>query len=699
MTICPKCAQDNPAVARFCLACGGGLAADTSWPREERRIVTVIFVDLVEFTSRAERLDPEDVQGILAPYHERVRSEIESFGGVVEKFIGDAVVGVFGAPIAFGDDPERAVRAALAVRDGIKESNANDRTLQLHVRMALNTGEALVTLGARPERGEAMVAGDVINTASRLQQAAPTGGIVVGGETYRCTREGIRYEPMEAVVAKGKSAPVEAWLAIEPVRASSERGHGASPLIGRATELDLLRGIWDRVIAGNTPHLVTVFGPAGVGKTRLGSEFTRFVSDMGGRAVRGRCLPYRESSAYGGFAVQVKQLAGIFESDPVDVGMQKLRTIVQTLGAVDADVVARNLGIILGLDPDSSVTDRETLFFSVRCFIEAVARDQPTLLVFEDIHWADSSLLDLIELLAARLHELPIVLLTLSRPELLDRRPGWAGGLPAYTALQLQPLAEADAFGMATGLLEGLDEDQRGKRAAELALRAEGNPLFIEQLAAVVSERSTDPAGPLPTTIRGIVTARLDALPPDERSVLLDAAVVGRVFWRGALVESAGDQARLSELLSALEQRDLIRRETVSAIEGDPQFVFKHVLIRDTAYEMLPRAHRRRRHAEVATFLEGQTDEFGEAAAQLARHWREAGRDERAVQYFTLAAEHAGRGWAKELAVTLYREALQLVPESDPELRRELRRRLTVAYQSGFHLVDLPVIQRPPTAD
>jgi class 3 adenylate cyclase len=661
--------------------------------------VTVIFVDLVEFTSRAERLDPEDVRGILGPYHERVRLEIESFGGVVEKFIGDAVVGVFGAPIAFGDDPERAVRAALTIRDGINETNADDRTLQLHVRMALNTGEALVTLGARPERGEAMVAGDVINTASRLQQAAPTGGIVVGGETYRCTREGIRYEPLEAVAAKGKSAPVEAWLAIEPGRPASGRGHAASPLIGRSRELDLLRGVWDRVLDGNTPHLVTVFGPAGVGKTRLGSEFTRVVSEMGGRAVRGRCLPYRESSAYGAFAVQVKQLAGIFESDPVDLGLQKLRTIVETLGAVDADVVSRNLGIILGLDPDSLVADRETLFFSVRCFIEAVARDKPTLLVFEDIHWADSSLLDLIELLAVRLHELPIVLLTLSRPELLDQRPGWAGGLPAYISLQLQPLADADAFEMATGLLAGLDDDHRRRRAAELALRAEGNPLFIEQLTAVVSERSTEPAGPLPTTIRGIVTARLDALPPGERSVLLDAAVVGRVFWRGALVESADDPERLSELLSALEQRDLIRRETVSAIEGDPQFVFKHVLIRDTAYEMLPRAHRRQRHADVATFLEGQTDEFGEAAVQLARHWREAGRDERAVQYFTLAAEHAGRGWAKELAVTLYREALQLVPESDPELRRELRRRLTVAYQSGYHLVDLPVTQRPRGAD
>ena len=214
-----------------------------------------------------------------------------------------------------------------------------------------------------------------------------------------------------------------------------------------------------------------------------------------------------------------------------------------------------------------------------------------------------------------------------------------------------------------------------------------------------MSEQSTGPAGPLPTTIRGIVTARLDALPAAERSLLLDAAVVGKVFWRGALLEAAVDQERLSDLLSALEQRDLIRRETVSAIESDQQFAFKHVLIRDVAYEMLPRAHRRQRHAQVATFLEQQTDEFGEAAAQLARHWREAGRGGRAVQYFTLAAEHAGRGWAKERAVTLYREALELVPESDPELRRELRRRLGVAYWSGFHVPDLPVTQRPPAAD
>ncbi|MDX6551857.1 MAG: hypothetical protein QOH74_345, partial [Gaiellales bacterium] len=239
----------------------------------------------------------------------------------------------------------------------------------------------------------------------------------------------------------------------------------------------------------------------------------------------------------------------------------------------------------------------------------------------------------------------------------------------------------------------------RHQRAAELALRAEGNPLFIEQLTAVVSERPAEPASLLPTTIRGIVTARLDALPPAERSVLLDAAVVGKVFWRGALVDAAQDAGLLSEHLGALERRDLIRRETVSAIEGDQQYAFKHVLIRDVAYEMLPRAHRQERHAQVATFIEQQTDEFGEAAAQLARHWREAGRGERAVQYFTLAAEHAGRGWAKDLAVRLYREALELVPESDPDLRRELRRRLGVAFQSDFHVPDVPVGQRPHPAD
>jgi class 3 adenylate cyclase len=452
--ICPSCGQENPDNARFCLACGKELAPDTAPRREERRVVSVIFVDLVGFTERSEKLDPEDVQAILAPYHDCVRREIESFGGLVEKFVGDAVVGLFGAPTAFGDDAERAARAALAVREAVRELNDCTPGLKLQLRIAVNTGEALVTVDARPELGEAMVAGDVVNTASRLQSAAPTNGIVVGGETRRLTRDAIVYEPTEPVIAKGKAAPVEAWLAVEAAIPIGERGGARAPLVGRVRELEQLRGIWERTSAERKPHLVTVLGQPGVGKTRLATEFGSAVEQLGGRTISGRSLPYRESSAYFAFAIQVKQLCGIFESDPVDVALEKLRGRVEALvGPGHAKEVSDHLAILLGLDPEGSVSDRETLFFSVRVFIEAVARDRPTVLVFEDIHWADSSLLDLVELLAARLRDLPILLLALARPDLLEARPTWGGGLPAYSALPLEPLSPQEARELAGHLL------------------------------------------------------------------------------------------------------------------------------------------------------------------------------------------------------------------------------------------------------
>jgi class 3 adenylate cyclase len=686
---CAACGQENPAIARFCLACGEPFADSVSTAHEERRVVSVIFVDLVGFTARAERLDPEDVRAILTPYHECVRREIESFSGVVEKFIGDAVMGVFGAPIAYGDDAERAVRAALVVRDSVAAMNAADPRLDLQIRVAVNTGEALTSLNARPGLGESMVVGDVVNTASRLQQAAPVNGIVVGEETYLATRASIVYEPAPAVVAKGKAAPLSVWLALHASTPSGERTPSEASLVGRTRELQVLRGIWDSVATERTPHLITILGPAGVGKTRIGQEFARIVEEAGGLTVRGRSLPYRESSAYGAFAAQVKLLCEIFASDSTDVAAVKLRETMKTLlPEAQAIDIADHLGLVIGLDRDSAVADRETLFFSVRCFIEAVARDRPMAFIFEDIHWADRNLLDLIELLAARLHDLPILMLTLARPELLDARPGWGGGLLAYSALPLGPLNEVDAAQLASQRLVAVDGAQ-AERAINIATVAGGNPLFIEQLAATLVETASGAGETLPNTVRGIVAARLDALPPKERSVLLDAAVVGKVFWRGALERMASEPDGLADALAALERRDLIRRETVSIIERDHQYMFNHVLIRDVAYDLLSRAAREQRHGQTAAFFEDATADVGEASGALARHWRAAGKHERAIEHFVTAAEQAERGWAKDHAVMLYREALELVPEEDAERRTVLRRRLAVASQALFHVPDV----------
>ena len=689
MIACGNCGQENPDVARFCLACGTELSTEPAG-QDERRIVSIVFVDLVGFTSRAENLDPEDVQAILVPYHEHVRRELESFGGTVEKFIGDAIMAVFGAPTAYGDDAERAVRGALAVRDSTQELDARELHLDLQLRIAVNTGEALVALGARMAHGESMVAGDVVNTASRLQSAAPVNGVIVGAETYAATRDAIEYEPTDAVQAKGKSLPVAAWVALRPKRAAGERQHSGE-LVGRGRELDMLRGIWEQVSGERVPHLVTVIGPAGIGKTRLTQEFEGMVAELGGRTVHGRSLPYRESSAYFAFAMQVKQLCGIFNSDPPDVALAKLREHVANLpSGVDAGTVARHLAILLGLDSEGTVDDREELFFSVRCFIESVARDRPTLLVFEDIHWSDRSLLDLIELLAARLRDLPIMLLSLARPELLDSRAAWGGGLPAYSALPLHPLSAEDSQKLAGLRLQSLSSEA----AARLADTAEGNPLFIEQLAATMAEASTSDAS-LPTTVRGIVAARLDALPASERSLLLDAAVVGKTFWRGAIERIVGERDGLPDLLGALEGRDLVVRETRSIIEGEQQYSFKHVLIREVAYELLPRARRQERHAAVARFFEDSTAELGEITTALARHWRDAGEPVKAVDYFVRAGEQAELGWAKDQAAILYREALDLVPEDDGgERLAMLRRRVALARAAALHIPDARQLMR-----
>ena len=692
MATCASCGQENPDIARFCLACGLPLADARGSAREERRLVSVLFVDMVGFTARVERLDPEDVHDLLRPYYDAVRREIESFGGVVEKFIGDAVVGVFGAPVAFGDDAERAVRAALAVRDSIAAMDEADPQLDLKVRIAVNTGEALVMVDARPALGEAMVTGDVVNTAARLQTAAPVGGVLAGEETYRATRDAILYSPAAPVDARGKEEPVTAWLALRPERMPGARPVGG-PLIGRRPELDVLLGAWERVAAERSPHLVTVIGPAGVGKTRLAVEFSAKVRERGGRPVRGRVLPYRESTAYSALTFQLKQLCGIFETDSVDAALKKLDTVVSALlPRAECEQVAKHLAIVLGLDPESTITDRESLFSSIRTFIEAVAADRPMMLVFEDLHWADEALLELVSLMAARLRDVPVLLLVLARPELFDVRPEWGGGLLAHTALPLRPLEAAAATELATHRLsDGGVTDL--ERAADLAAIADGNPLFIEQLAAALAE-SGGGGAPMPTTIRGIIAARLDSLPMAERTVLLNASVAGRVFWRGALERMSPDPGALGAALAALERRELITRQKVSAFEGHEQYTFRHVLVRDVAYELLPRVTRRERHREAALFFEEVGGESGEVVAALAHHWRDAGDAAKAVDYLVGAAEVAEHGWAKERAAALYREALSLVPDADGDRRRELTRRIALAETATYHVPDARLLGR-----
>ncbi|MBA2461984.1 MAG: AAA family ATPase [Actinobacteria bacterium] len=568
MLTCPSCGQDNPEIARFCHACGAALSCEPPGRGEERRDVTVLFVDLVGFTSRAETLDPEDVRAILDRYHVRVRDEIERFGGIVEKFVGDAVMAVFGAPVAYGDDPERAVRAALAVRQALADLNASDPDLDLQARIAVNTGEAVVALAARPGHGEAMVAGDVVNTAARLQVSAPVNGIVVGEETYRSTRGAIEYEPGEPVTARGKERPVPVWFARAATTPAGERMLSPVPMVGRQREVDLLRGTWERVVGERRAHLVTIFGPPGIGKSRLAWEFGELVTDLGGWTLRGRSTPYGASSPYAAFAAHLKQVARIFDSDPAPVAAEKLHaSVADLIGATEAAEVASHLASLAAIRIGTEAPDRQTLFLAARRLIEQVAARRPTLLVFEDLHWADGSMLDLLDELAARLHGAPVFLLAVARPDLLTERPAWGGGLPAYTALPLEPLRGEDAQELAERLLGNRDLEG----ISRLLEISEGNPLFIEELAASLAERSGEAAQELPTSIRAIIASRLDALPAPERSLLLDAAVVGRVFWDGAL-SPMGEDRDVWRLLGSLERRDLIRRESVSRLQGQEQF-------------------------------------------------------------------------------------------------------------------------------
>jgi class 3 adenylate cyclase/tetratricopeptide (TPR) repeat protein len=668
MATCPACGETNPDHARFCLKCGTELSQPLQ-TSQERKLVSVLFVDLVGFTSRSDQADPEDVRDTLQAYHAHVKQQIEQYGGTVEKFIGDAVMAVFGAPTAHGDDAERAVRAGLRVLEAIEDLNREQPGLDLAARGAVNTGEAVVAIGSGPPSGEALAMGDVVNTASRLQTAAPTGRLIVGDETYHATRTVIRYEPLAAIAAKGKREPVAAWLAVAPIGGPADRPVTTSPLVGRHREMALLESIWERAVGERRPHLVAVIGPPGIGKSRLAREIAGRIDERGGRAIRGRCLPYDTRAVYGAFSQQVRQVAGIFEHDPPGTARQKLAGAVAAL-VTEPEVpeLTRYLSLLLGLGLDDPVDERILLFFAARRFIERLALERPTLFVFEDIHWADSGELDLLGYIGSMVRETPALFLALARPELLDKREGWGSGLTAMTTISLEPLSPSDSSIIATHVLAGAQPS--GPAVDRLVELAEGNPLFVEELTASLLE-GADRGAELPTTVKAAIASRLDALPPGPRALLLDASVIGRTFWSGAL-HTLGGAYSIDEALATLEARDLIRREPLSQVRGDTEFTFKHMLIRDVAYATLPRVARRERHAAVARYIEETGPEQAKDLARLlAYHWREAGEPAKAIDYLLLAAERAQTAWAENEAMDLFQRALELA--EDEGLRTRIR--------------------------
>jgi class 3 adenylate cyclase/tetratricopeptide (TPR) repeat protein len=676
---CPSCGEANPPGARFCSSCGARLEASGAL-REERKLVSILFVDLVGFTTRADGADPEDVRDALQLYHADAKERIERYGGKLEKFIGDAVMAVFGAPVAHGDDAERAVRAALNVLEGIDELN-RVHGLDLAARAAVNTGEAVVSMAS--ERGEALAMGDVVNTASRLQSAAPTGCVVVGRETYRATRNAIRYETSPAIDAKGKAAPVEAWLAVEASTAPAERPVVSTALVGRDRELELMASVWTRALSERRPHLVTVIGPPGIGKTRLCHEVASIVAAEGGRVLRGRCLPYGGQAGYQAFSFLVRDACEIVASDPHALARQKLeQTVHEVVPEAEAAETARFLALLLGLAPDAEVDDGRLLFFAARRFLESFALAEPTMFVFEDVHWAQTSEIELLQYLGKHLRDSPLVLVAVARPELLDAHPSWGSGLAAQTTIPLDPLEAADASALAARIVQAATE--RSFDVARLVEVAGGNPLFLEELAASVVELGD--SEDLPITVREAIAARIDAMPSDVRTALLSAAVVGKTFWRGAL-KSVGGIEDLDESLNVLESRDFVRRDPSSQLTGDSQFTFRHMLIREVAYATVPRALRRERHAAVARYIEETLGASAETASSiLAYHWSEGGEPARAIPHLLAAANAARRGWAKGAAIDLYSKALELA--GDDELRRRIR------LQRGLALVELQDYER-----
>lgn len=655
-TICAACGQENPEGFRFCGRCGGALG--TGAPVEARKTVTAVFCDLVGSTALGERSDPEVFRELMAGYHAELRTIVERHGGTVEKFAGDAVLAVFGIPELHEDDALRAVRASIEMRAAVAG-------LHLEVHVGINTGE--VVAGA----GETLVVGDAINLAARIEQAAPAGEILIGEATERLVREAVRVEPAPRLTLKGKSESVAAYrvLAVLDEVPALTRPMGG-PFVGREHELALLEGALARALETREPQLVTVVGPPGIGKSRLVREL---LGRTGTRVLVGRCLSYGEGITYWPLAEIVQQVGDVADA----------------LAASDErDLATLRIGAALGSSyaPASS----EEIAWGFRRLFEALARERPLILVFDDIHWAEPTLLDLIEYIATFGQGVPLLIVCVARADLFEARPGWTTPKPRSSLITLEPLAGAESEALVRRLGE-MPEEVR----ARVVEAAEGNPLFVEQLVAIQAENGNGELQ-VPPTLQALLAARIDRLAEEERTVIERGSIEGRLFHRGAVAELLAEHERgaVGTHLLTLVRKELIRPDQAT-IPGDDGFRFGHILIRDAAYEAIPKRQRATLHERHADWLlqrlgDGVPDEIvGYHLEQAYLYAAELGYadpalGERAAEHLAAAARGAHARQDVAAATNLLGRAVAMVP--DAASRRGLLTSLGIELQAAGEL-------------
>jgi class 3 adenylate cyclase/tetratricopeptide (TPR) repeat protein len=686
---CGSCGATAPDEARFCPSCGHNLVIRP----DERRIATVLFADLVGFTTFSESADPEHVKNLVDRCFERLVTDVTAFGGQVDKIVGDAIVALFGAPVAHEDDAERAVRAALQMQRTLATLR-QDLRVSAEMRVGVNTGEVLV--GALRAAGEYTAMGDVVNTASRLRAAARPGQVIVGPLTHEATRRVVRYEPLGALVVKGREEPVEAWTAEEVIALPGQRPRQTrAALVGRDPEMSLLRRMFDAALNRQRAQLVLLFGEAGVGKSRLAVELAAMAyEERGATVLKAPCLPYGEANVWWPVAEAIRNTCGVDLDDSTTDARRKVEATVSRVTSRDpndshVERISDGLLYLLGRFGERADVDparaRGEALWAVQAYLEALARERPLVLVLSDLHWGDEVVLELVDRLLAALRALPFMLLATARPDLEER---WtpAPGRHNVAVLHLDPL-DADAT---AALVEvHLKEHATPELVAELRDRSGGNPLFIEELAALIRDsdgaigadgaRAFD-SGDLPVTLRGLVAARLDALTTLDRAVLEDCAVVGSSGPVEAVV-GLGDAQSLSgaeRALEALADRDLV-------VLDDGEFAFKSELIREVAYGTLTKAERARRHAALGGWLADRGRGDDEPVDPIAHHFgiaaglvSELGRVEgvpadlraRAVDALEQAALRAEEVEAWPRAQRRYEQALAVLPEDAPDATR-----------------------------